>query len=97
MPETIYTIEPKFDGISVELIYKEGRFHQAITRGDGQVGEDISTNVKTIKNIPHKLKENISISLRGEIMMPKSVRKELNNEREEEGETPFANTRNAAS
>ncbi|AHB41173.1 hypothetical protein P148_SR1C00001G0378 [candidate division SR1 bacterium RAAC1_SR1_1] len=92
-----YTIEPKFDGLSVELIYKKGRLDQAITRGDGRVGEDITTNVKTIKNIPQKLKHPIDIAVRGEIMMPKSVWKELNKEREEDGEIPFANTRNATS
>lgn len=92
-----YTIEPKFDGLSVELIYKNGKFTQAITRGDGRVGEDITANAKTIKNIPQKLKHPVDISVRGEIMMPKSVWKDLNKEREEEGEIPFANTRNAAS
>ena len=92
-----YIIEPKFDGISVELIYKDGKFHQAITRGDGRVWEDITTNVKTIKNIPQKLKNPVDIAVRGEIMMPKSVWKDINKEREENGEIPFANTRNAAS
>ncbi|MCX6824627.1 MAG: NAD-dependent DNA ligase LigA [candidate division SR1 bacterium] len=91
-----YHIEPKFDGLSVELIYKKGEFTQAITRGDGSVGEDVTENVKTIKNVPRKLKDPIDIHVRGEILMPKSVWKELNKEREEEGEIPFANTRNAA-
>jgi len=98
-PESLpvsYTIEPKFDGLSVELIYEKWRLKQAITRGDGRVGEDITVNAKTIKNIPQKLKHPIDIAVRGEIMMPKSVWKELNKEREEEWETPFANTRNAA-
>lgn len=97
VPEISYTIEPKFDGLSVELIYKNGKLTQAITRGDGRIGEDITANAKTIKNIPQKLKHPVDISVRGEIMMPKSVWKDLNKEREEEGEIPFANTRNAAS
>jgi DNA ligase (NAD+) len=80
----------------VELLYKEGILKQAITRGDGWVGEDITINMKTIKNIPQKLKYPIDICVRGEILMPKSVWKEINKEREEDGETPFANTRNAA-
>lgn len=91
-----YRVEPKFDGLSVELIYKNGEFKQAITRGDGRVGDDVTENVRTIKNIPKTLKKPIDIHVRGEILMPKSVWKELNKEREEEGETPFANTRNAA-
>ena len=91
-----YIIEPKFDGLSVELIYKWGKFTQAITRGDGRVGDDITTNVKTIKNIPKKLNSPVDLHVRGEIMMPKSVRKEINDQRESDGETPFANTRNAA-
>lgn len=95
-PPISYTIEPKFDGLSVELVYEKGIFKQAITRWDGRVGEDITVNMKTIKNIPQKLKHPIDISVRGEILMPKSVRKEINKEREEEWETPFANTRNAA-
>jgi len=91
-----YRIEPKFDGLSVELIYKKGFFTQAITRGDGLVGDDITENARTIKNVPKKLKFPLDINVRGEILMPKSVRKDINKEREEEGETPFANTRNAA-
>ena len=91
-----YRVEPKFDGLSVELIYKNGEFKQAITRGDGRVGDDVTENVRTIKNVPKKLKYPLDIHVRGEILMPKSMRKEINKEREEEGETPFANTRNAA-
>ena len=91
-----YTVEPKFDGLSVELVYEKWLLKQAITRGDGWIGEDITINAKTIKNIPQKLQQAIDISVRGEIVMPKSVWKELNKEREEDGETPFANTRNAA-
>ena len=93
-----FSVEPKFDGLSVELIYEKWIFTKAITRGDWSVWEDITENVRTIKNIPKKL--NVSsldrLSVRWEIVMPKSVWKELNKEREEEWETPFANTRNAA-
>lgn len=91
-----YILEPKFDGISVELIYKNGIFHQAITRGDGVVGDDITNNVKTIKNIPTQLTQPIDLQVRGEIMMPKSVRHKINEAKEKNNETPFANTRNAA-
>lgn len=91
-----YILEPKFDGISVELIYKDGIFQQAITRGDGITGDDITNNVKTIKNIPQKINISQELHLRWEIMMPKSVRKQINTQREKDGENPFANTRNAA-
>lgn len=91
-----YSIEPKFDWISVELIYKNWTLYQAITRWDGLVWEDITTNVKTIKNIPQKLSEKLDISVRWEIMMPKSIRTKLNEERESNWEQAFANTRNAA-
>ena len=91
-----YRVEPKFDGLTVELIYKKWLFTQAITRWDGSVGDDVTENVRTIKNIPKKLKFPLDIHVRWEILMPKSVRKEINKEREDEWETPFANTRNAA-
>lgn len=91
-----YRIEPKFDGLSIELIYKKWVFTQAITRGDGWVGDDVTENVRTIKNIPKKLKYPLDIKVRWEVLMPKSIWKEINKEREDEGETPFANTRNAA-
>ena len=91
-----YIIEPKFDGISVEIIYKDGYLHQAITRGDGITGDDITTNVKTIQNLPKKISTQDELHLRGEIMMPRSVRKQINTQREKNDEMPFANTRNAA-
>lgn len=91
-----YYIEPKFDGISVEVIYKNGKLHQAITRGDGITWDDITHNVKTIKNLPTTITEHDEIHLRWEIMMPKSVRKKINDERVKWWEQPFANTRNAA-
>lgn len=91
-----YYIEPKFDGISVEVIYKNGQLHQAITRGDGTTGDDITQNVKTIQNLPKTISHTEEIHLRGEIMMPKSVREKINEERIKQWEQVFANTRNAA-
>ncbi len=94
----LYSIEPKFDGLSVELIYRDGKLSQAITRGDGRVGEDITQNIKTIQNLPQKLEWDLlhtEYHFRWEVLMPKSVWKDLNKEREANGETPFANTRNA--
>jgi len=91
-----YYIEPKFDGIGVEVIYKNGQLHQAITRGDGITGDDITHNVKTIQNLPKTISHTEEIHLRGEIMMPKSVRQDINDQRIKEGKQVFANTRNAA-
>lgn len=92
-----YYIEPKFDGISVELIYKDWILSQAITRGDGVTGEDITLNTLTIKNLPKKINHSWSLHLRGEIMMPKSQLNKLNKQRELNWKDPFANTRNATS
>lgn len=95
-----YSVEPKFDGLSVELFYIDGKFVQAITRWDGWIGDDITENVKTIKNIPKKINSDLlksnELHVRWEILMPKSVWQSLNREREESGENVFANTRNAA-
>lgn len=95
-----YSLEPKFDGLSVELIYKDWLLYQAITRWDGWVGDDITENVKTIKNIPKKINSDSLLSselrVRWEILMPKSVWQKLNIEREKLWENSFANTRNAA-
>lgn len=91
-----YVCELKIDGLSVSLLYKKGKLIQAATRGDGVVGEDITHNVKTIKNIPLELKEEIDIEVRGEIYMGKDSFENLNQERIKNHETPFANPRNAA-
>ena len=93
--EIFFVIEPKFDGISVEIIYKDGKLNQAITRWDGKTGDDITINVKTIKNLPKIINNKSEIHVRWEIMMPKSKRKEINTEKEKRWDTPFANTRNA--
>jgi len=90
-----YTCEPKLDGLSVAITYDRGRFIQALTRGDGSVGEDVTANVKTIKSLPLTLQEPVSITIRGEVVMPKSEFARLNREQEEAGEDPFANPRNA--
>lgn len=92
-----YSVEPKIDGLSVSLIYRDGVFVRGATRGDGLVGEDVTENLRTIKTIPLKLKENIPyLCVRGEVYMPRSVFAELNEEREQKGEPLFANPRNAA-
>jgi len=89
-------MEPKFDGISMELIYTNGVLVQAITRGDGTVGDDVTTNVRTIRSIPLTLSQPVSIRVRGEVMMTKSDFDRINRERIESGEPMFANPRNAA-
>ena len=91
-----YTCELKIDGLSVSLLYKKGKLVRAATRGDGTVGEDITHNVKTIKNVPLSLPEDIDIEVRGEIYMPIKSFESLNEERIKKGEKEFANPRNAA-
>lgn len=91
-----YTLEPKMDGLSGSLIYKNGVLVRAATRGDGVTGEDITQNVKTIRSVPLKLTKPIDIEVRGEIYMSKDSFDKLNYEREKNGEKPFANPRNAA-
>lgn len=91
-----YVCELKIDGLSVSLLYKEGKLVRGATRGDGTVGEDITHNVKTIKNVPLSLPADIDIEVRGEIYMPKSSFEALNEERRKNGEKEFANPRNAA-
>ena len=93
--ETEYVAELKIDGVSIALRYENGILVKAITRGDGLRGDDVTTNVKTIKSIPLRLPEPITIEVRGEIYMPVSDFEEYNRQREEEGLTPFANPRNA--
>ncbi|MFA7083880.1 MAG: NAD-dependent DNA ligase LigA [Arcobacteraceae bacterium] len=88
--------EPKFDGASMNLIYENGVLKQAITRGDGSVGEDVTNNVKTIFSIPLHIKEQSLIEIRGEIVIKKSDFEKINQERLQNGEQLFANPRNAA-
>ncbi|EKN66236.1 NAD-dependent DNA ligase LigA [Schinkia azotoformans] len=91
-----YVCELKIDGLAISLRYEDGLFVQGATRGDGYIGEDITMNLRTIKSIPLRLKENIDIEVRGEAFMPKRSFEALNQEREENGEELFANPRNAA-
>ncbi|QER42930.1 NAD-dependent DNA ligase LigA [Thermodesulfobacterium sp. TA1] len=99
-----YTVEPKIDGLAVELVYEEGILKVGATRGDGYVGEDVTLNIKTIKSIPLKLKkfdENSPeipprIDVRGEVYLNKDEFEKINQERIRRGEPPFANPRNAA-
>jgi len=96
-----YTAEPKFDGLAIELVYKEGVLVQGSTRGDGYVGEDVTLNLKTIKTIPLKfLSKKVTIpellEVRGEIILTRSEFGKLNKQREKTGEPLFANPRNAA-
>ena len=91
-----YVCELKIDGLSVSLLYKEGKLVRGATRGDGVVGEDITHNVKMIKNVPLSLPLDIDIEVRGEIYMPKSSFEKLNEERRKNVEKEFANPRNAA-
>ena len=94
--ENRFVVETKIDGLSVSLEYKNGEFVRGATRGNGEVGEDVTENLKTIKNIPKKLKENINIIVRGEVFIGKKEFDEMNEEREVLGESLFANARNAA-
>ena len=91
-----YVVETKIDGLSTALEYKNGVFVRGATRGNGQVGEDVTENLKTVKSIPQKLKEPIDIIVRGEVFISKDGFEKLNEEREILGESLFANARNAA-
>ena len=95
--ELEYILELKLDGLSISLIYENGVLVQAVTRGDGPVGEDVTENIMEIKTIPKKLKKNVSLEVRGEIILPISSFNRINQEREDDGEDVFANPRNAAS
>lgn len=93
----LYIVEPKIDGLSVSLEYRDGEFVRGSTRGDGFVGEDITANLRTIKSIPLKLNEKLPfIEVRGEVYMPRKSFAELVEQQEENGEQPAKNPRNAA-
>lgn len=95
--DATYVVEPKIDGLSVSLEYRDGVFVRGSTRGDGQIGEDVTANLRTIKTIPLKLEENIPfLEVRGEVYMPREVFLSLVEKQEINGEKPFKNPRNAA-
>lgn len=91
-----YTVEPKIDGLKVVLTYTDGELVMAATRGNGVVGENVTQNVRTIRSVPLRLRERVSVVVEGEVYMPKDVFDVLNKEREERGEELFANPRNIA-
>ncbi|MES2827765.1 MAG: NAD-dependent DNA ligase LigA [Bacteroidota bacterium] len=94
-----YVCELKFDGLSISLTYEDGKLARAVTRGDGSKGDDVTTNVKTIHTIPHRLKSDLApplFEIRGEIFMHRAAFERLNKEREELGEVQYANPRNFA-
>ncbi|WP_027963941.1 NAD-dependent DNA ligase LigA [Halalkalibacillus halophilus] len=91
-----YVCELKIDGLAVSLRYENGEFVQGATRGDGKTGEDITQNLKTVRNIPLRIAENNAIEVRGEVFMPQKSFLALNEAREKNGEEKFANPRNAA-
>ena len=91
-------IEPKVDGVAVSLIYENGKLRQAATRGDGNVGDNITQNIRTIRSVPERLRDNAPklLEVRGEVYMDRKGFEKLNDEREKEGLALFANPRNAA-
>ncbi|MFC4548729.1 MULTISPECIES: NAD-dependent DNA ligase LigA [Halorussus] len=93
-----YVCEPKFDGLSLEVVYEDGEYVRAATRGDGYEGDDVTENVRTIPTVPHRLRGDYPdfLAVRGEVHMPESDFQTHNRERVERGEDPFANPRNAA-
>jgi DNA ligase (NAD+) len=91
-----YVCELKIDGLAISIEYRQGKMVYAATRGDGEVGEDVSENIKTIKSIPLTIPDERTIEVRGEVMMTRSVFKQLNEERQRLGEPLLANPRNAA-
>jgi DNA ligase (NAD+) len=98
--EAEYVCELKYDGVAIGLRYENGMFVQAVTRGDGVQGDDVTTNVRTIRSVPLRVKGNNvpdDFEVRGEIVLPRSVFNKINKEKEELGEAPLANPRNAAS
>ncbi|MCR1901542.1 NAD-dependent DNA ligase LigA [Ligilactobacillus apodemi] len=94
--ELVYNCELKIDGLAISLVYEKGVFVKGSTRGNGTIGEDITENLKTIKAIPLRLSEPIDVEVRGECYMPKEAFLKLNETKEEQGQTVFANPRNAA-
>lgn len=96
LPGAYYSVEPKIDGLSVALTYENGKLIRGATRGNGLVGEDVTGNIRTIRSIPLTLPEPLTLTVRGEVYMPRTVFAELNAIQESEGLPLFANPRNAA-
>lgn len=94
--DTVFTVEPKIDGLSVSLKYENGILVEGATRGNGTTGENVTANVKTIKSIPLELNEQVNITVRGEVYMPHKSFEKQNREKEQKGEKLWANPRNAA-
>jgi len=96
--EVAYVCEPKFDGLSIAITYEDGIYQQAATRGDGDTGEDVTQNVRTIRSVPTELRGDHPgfLVVRGEVYMPKDAFQAYNKQRIQDGEDPFANPRNAA-
>ena len=91
-----FSVEPKIDGLSVSLVYENGEFIKGATRGDGYVGEDVTMNLRTVQSIPPRLPEPLTLTVRGEVYMPRAVFEAINEKRESEGKSLMANPRNAA-
>ena len=91
-----FVVECKYDGLAMSLIYENGSFVRAVTRGDGLVGEDVSANIKTIQSIPMHIPERRHVEVRGEVYMPKKSFEELNERQKKNNQALFANPRNAA-
>lgn len=95
-PEIEFSVEPKIDGLSCAIVYNGGKFERALTRGDGQIGEDVTSNVRTIASVPMSIPYLDYLEIRGEVFMPRASFEKLNSQRQEKGEALFANPRNAA-
>jgi DNA ligase (NAD+) len=91
-----FVVEPKIDGFSIAVRYRDGLLERAVTRGDGLVGEDVTANVRTIGSIPKALEDKANVEARGEIFMPRQAFRDLNARREADGQPTFANPRNSA-
>src|SRR5688572_29307686 len=91
-----YVVELKIDGLSIALIYEHGLLSKAVTRGDGRTGEVVTGNVRTIRSVPLRLHQNVTAEVRGEVFLSLRSFRKTNDEREQAGESRFANPRNAA-
>ena len=96
-PAALFIAQPKFDGLSLSLVYYQGDLIKAITRGSGKEGEMVLENAKTVKGIPHKLKEKLDLEIRGEILLTKAQLARVNEEQRKKDEPEYSNCRNAAS